>query len=179
MAVARADQGRGHERSPRRDRAVLQRAAHDHRDVVQVQGDGGSTDFCLAAAERLFDYEPSKILLGSAEVGDYDVDVARAFLERLTPQNSLIVVTGPELEDEEIEKSDVSARDSQWQTEEVRARVFCVWSRVRCYCLEISNPFLRLETEIRREVSSNPHLGRTRQGGTTPPRSTPAFAYPA
>ena len=97
---------------------------------------GDPTDFCSAAAERLFDYEPSKILLGSAEVGDYDVDVARAFLERLTPQNSLIVVTGPELEDEEIEKSDVSARDSQWQTEEVRARVFCVWSRVRCYCLD-------------------------------------------
>ena len=134
---------------------------------------GDPTDFCLAAAERLFDYEPSKILLGSAEVGDYDVDVARAFLERLTPQNSLIVVTGPELEDEEIEKSDVSARDSQWQTEEVRARVFCVWSRVRCYCLEISNPFLRLETEIRREVSSNPHLGRTRQGMEPPHRDRP------
>jgi insulysin len=87
---------------------------------------GDPTDFCSAAAERLFDHEPSKILLGSAEVGDYDVDVARAFLERLTPQNSLVVITGPELEDEEIEKAVVSARDSHWQTEEVRSRsCFC------------------------------------------------------
>ncbi|KAL3809582.1 hypothetical protein ACHAXA_005798 [Cyclostephanos tholiformis] len=79
---------------------------------------GDPTDFCSAAAERLFDYEPSKILLASAEVGDYDVDVARAFLERLTPENSLVVITGPELEDEEIEKSEVSARDAEWQMEE-------------------------------------------------------------
>ena len=78
---------------------------------------GDPTDFCSAAAERLFDYEPSKILLASAEVGDYDVEVARAFLERLTPQNSLVVITGPELEDEEIEKSEVSAKGIDWQTE--------------------------------------------------------------
>mmetsp|Transcript_34158 Transcript_34158/g.71910 ORF Transcript_34158/g.71910 Transcript_34158/m.71910 type:complete len:1204 (-) Transcript_34158:110-3721(-) len=79
---------------------------------------GDPTDFCSAAADRLFDYEPEKILLGSAEVGDYDVEVARAFLERLTPQNSLVVITGPELGDEECEKSIVSARDGSWQTEE-------------------------------------------------------------
>ena len=80
---------------------------------------GDPTDFCSSAAEKLFDNEPSKILLGSAEVGDYDVEVARAFLERLTPQNSLVVITGPELGDEEVEKSEVSARDAPWQTEEV------------------------------------------------------------
>jgi len=78
---------------------------------------GDPTDFCSAAAERLFDYDPEKILLGSAEVGEYDVEVARAFLERLTPQNSLVVITGPELGDEEIETSDVSARDAPWQDE--------------------------------------------------------------
>ncbi|KAL7538426.1 hypothetical protein ACHAXR_012769 [Thalassiosira sp. AJA248-18] len=79
---------------------------------------GDPTDFCSSAAEKLFDYEPSKILLGSAEVGDYDVEVARAFLERMTPENSLVVITGPELGDEEIEKSGVSAKDASWQTEE-------------------------------------------------------------
>lgn len=79
---------------------------------------GDPTDFCSAAAEKLFDYEPSKILLGSAEVGDYDVEIARAFLERLTPENSLVVITGPELGDEEIEKSVVSAKAAPWQTEE-------------------------------------------------------------
>eukprot|EP00584_Thalassiosira_punctigera_P019071 CAMPEP_0172574708 /NCGR_PEP_ID=MMETSP1067-20121228/136839_1 /TAXON_ID=265564 ORGANISM="Thalassiosira punctigera, Strain Tpunct2005C2" /NCGR_SAMPLE_ID=MMETSP1067 /ASSEMBLY_ACC=CAM_ASM_000444 /LENGTH=1227 /DNA_ID=CAMNT_0013367341 /DNA_START=363 /DNA_END=4046 /DNA_ORIENTATION=- len=79
---------------------------------------GDPTDFCSAAADKLFDYEPEKILLGSAEVGDYDVEVARAFLARMTPANSLVVVTGPELGEEAIEESDVSAKDAEWQTEE-------------------------------------------------------------
>lgn len=74
---------------------------------------GDPTDFCSASAEKLFDYDPSRILLASAEIGDYDVDVARAFLERLTPQNSLIVITAPE-----PEFPTVSAHDSDWQTEE-------------------------------------------------------------
>ncbi|KAL9185105.1 hypothetical protein ACHAXT_002882, partial [Thalassiosira profunda] len=79
---------------------------------------GDPTDFCSAAAEKLFDYEPSKILLGSAEVGEYDVEIAQAFLERLTPENSLVVISGPELGDEEAEKSAVSARDASWGIEE-------------------------------------------------------------
>ena len=91
---------------------------------------GDPTDFCQSSAEKLFDYEPSKILLGSAEVGDYDVDVARAFLERLTPENSLVVITGPELGDAEAEESEVSARDAPWQKEEVciinNNRVFAI-----------------------------------------------------
>jgi insulysin len=79
---------------------------------------GDPTDFCSAAAEKLFDYEPPKILLGSAETGEYDAEVARAFLQRITPQNSLIVLTGPELGDEEHESSKVSARDGSWEIEE-------------------------------------------------------------
>lgn len=79
---------------------------------------GDSTDFCSAAAERLFDYDPEKILLGSAEASEYDVDVARAFLERMTPENSLVIITGPELGEEEIEKSSASAKDAEWQLEE-------------------------------------------------------------
>jgi insulysin len=79
---------------------------------------GDPTDFCSAAAERLFDYEPSKILVGSAEYGEYDAEVARAFLNRMTPQNSLVVVTAPELEKEEQEKSKSSASDGLWLSEE-------------------------------------------------------------
>ena len=79
---------------------------------------GDPTDFCSAVAGRMFDYEPSKVLLGSAEVGKYDVDTARAFLERLTPQNSLVVVSGPDLE-LESGQLEASARDAPWQTEEV------------------------------------------------------------
>ena len=79
---------------------------------------GDPTDFCSSAAERLFDYEPSKMLLGSAEAGEYDVDVARAFLKRMTPENSLIIITGPELGDKDVEEAAVSAREEEWQTEE-------------------------------------------------------------
>lgn len=57
-------------------------------------------------------------MVGSAEVGDYDVEVARAFLERLTPQNSFVVVTGPELAEDD-EAVVASARDGPWE-EEVR-----------------------------------------------------------
>ena len=75
------------------------------------------TDFCSAAAEKLFDYEPSKVLVGSAETGDYDEEVARAFLQRMTPQNSLVVVTGPDVEEGE-EDLESSAKDGPWQVEE-------------------------------------------------------------
>ena len=79
---------------------------------------GDPTGFASSAAEKLFDHDPSEILIGSAETGDYDVNVARAFLERMNAKNSLVVITGPELGDEDIEKSRVSARDEPWQTEE-------------------------------------------------------------
>jgi len=78
---------------------------------------GDPTSFCSSAAERLFDYEPSKLLLGSAEAGEYDVEVARAFLKRMTPENSLIVITGPELEKKELEEAAASASEEEWQTE--------------------------------------------------------------
>ena len=46
------------------------------------------------------------------------MEVARAFLERLTPQNSFVVVTGPELAEDD-EAVVASARDGPWE-EEVR-----------------------------------------------------------
>ncbi len=79
---------------------------------------GDPTNFCSSAAERLFDYEPSKLLLGSAEAGEYDVEVARAFLNRMTPENSLVIITGPELGEKDFEEASVSARDEDWQIEE-------------------------------------------------------------
>ena len=79
---------------------------------------GDPTDFCSAAAEKLFDYDPSKLLLGSVETGDYDAEVARAFLQRITPQNSLVVLTGPELVNEELDGCVVSASQDSWKTEE-------------------------------------------------------------
>jgi len=78
---------------------------------------GDPTDFSSRAAEKLFDYEPHKVLVGSSEAGEYDAEVARAFLQRLTPQNSLVVVTGPDVEDSQ-DDLDSSARDGEWQIEE-------------------------------------------------------------
>ena len=79
---------------------------------------GDPTDFCSAAAEKLFEYEPFKIMIGSAETGEYDAEVAQAFLQRIVPQNSLVVITGPELANKEIESSAASARDGSWEIEE-------------------------------------------------------------
>lgn len=80
---------------------------------------GDPTDFCSAAAEKLFDYEPPKLMMGGGETGDYDAEVARAFLQRITPQNSLVVVTGPELANEEfVEGCKASAQGSSWEVEE-------------------------------------------------------------
>lgn len=81
---------------------------------------GDPTDFCSAVAGRMFDYEPSKVLLGSAEVGKYDADTARAFLDRLTPQNSLVVISGPEADLEDVTNHEISAHAAPWQVEEVR-----------------------------------------------------------
>ena len=80
---------------------------------------GDPSDFCSAAAEYLFDREPSEVLVGGSRVGEYDAEVARAFLKRMTPRNSLVVISGPELEDEESETSAASARGAPWETEEV------------------------------------------------------------
>jgi insulysin len=79
---------------------------------------GDPTDFCSAAAEKLFEYEPFKLLVGGAETGEYDAEVARAFLQRITPQNSLVVLVAPELDKEEFESSKASARGESWKTEE-------------------------------------------------------------
>ena len=127
---------------------------------------GTDSDF-VSSAESLFDYEPEKILLGTAEVGDYGVEVARAFLERFTPQNSLVVVTGPELGEEEIEKSSVSARDAEWQMEEVRLL------SVRLYLprhISIPTNFLSVlmllcaRSEVWGEISPNSSFRRASRG---------------
>ena len=81
---------------------------------------GNPADFCSATAKLLFDHEPAKVLLGSAEMGEYNAKVVRAFLARLSPGNSLVVVTGPEFGEAEDGQSGVSVRDAPWETEEVR-----------------------------------------------------------
>lgn len=80
---------------------------------------GDPTDFCSNAAELLFDYEPSKVLAGSAFPGPYNDTVVKAFLGRLTPDNVILNVQNPDLEQETIDtvKHECSAASVEWQVE--------------------------------------------------------------
>lgn len=80
---------------------------------------GDPTDFCSNAAELLFDYEPSKILAGSALPGPYNDEVVKAFLDRLNPDNVIINIHDQNLENETIEntKHECSASAASWEVE--------------------------------------------------------------
>jgi insulysin len=74
---------------------------------------GDPSDFCSSAAELLFDeiQDPSdhaRILVRSSDTSEFDPLVMKAFLDRLTPENSMIHVTS----------SDWNATvDASWTTE--------------------------------------------------------------
>jgi len=71
---------------------------------------GDPTDFCSAAAELLFSYDPAKLLIASGHVGDYDPEVARAFWDRIIPENSMISIMNSDL------KTDIMS--DEWQKEQ-------------------------------------------------------------
>jgi len=62
---------------------------------------GDLTDFCSRAAELMFDYPTySELLSVSVKAGPYDPVVAKAFLELLRPENSMITVVSSDLEED-------------------------------------------------------------------------------
>jgi insulysin len=82
----------------------LLHAYHDElRKVSQVnflyRENGDVTDFCSTAAELLFDYEPSQLLFGPSQAGDYDPSIGRAFMDRMTPENALITIVNSDIKD--------------------------------------------------------------------------------
>jgi insulysin len=86
----------------------------------RFQENGDATDFCSAAAELLFDDDengeqahPERFLIAPGEVTDYDPDTARAFLDRLRPDNCLITIINSDLNN----TSGDSDSDAEWQTE--------------------------------------------------------------
>ena len=61
------------------------------------------SDFCSNAAQQLFDeqLEPEKFLCGHSLSDVYDPDITKAFLDRLRPENALIVITDSDLQEDQ------------------------------------------------------------------------------
>mmetsp|Transcript_5240 Transcript_5240/g.7540 ORF Transcript_5240/g.7540 Transcript_5240/m.7540 type:complete len:1284 (-) Transcript_5240:110-3961(-) len=53
---------------------------------------GDPTDFCSNAAELLFECEPWELLAGKSIKANYNATVVKAFMERFTPENTLITI---------------------------------------------------------------------------------------
>lgn len=68
---------------------------------------GSAESFASRGAEMMFEYSPEKILLGSVEVGAYDDQVAKTFMNRLRPENAMI----------SIFDSDLNLDEGEWETE--------------------------------------------------------------
>ena len=78
---------------------------------------GDPTDFCSSAADRMFDISvpPHRLLKGTKnDEGKYDPVVAKAFLDRMSPSNVLIVETNSDLINEK--EADAGFEDG-WQIE--------------------------------------------------------------
>lgn len=61
------------------------------------------TDFCSAMSEILFaeDFEPSELLVFSNESGEYDSEIAKAFLDRFSPSNCFATLVSSDFDSEE------------------------------------------------------------------------------
>lgn len=77
------------------------RLAAYHEELRQItdmnfrfRENGDPTDFCSTASELLFDEATphSNLLLGGSETSEYDPVIAKAFLDRLTPENCMITI---------------------------------------------------------------------------------------
>jgi len=78
---------------------------------------GDSVDFCSSASEALFDKSaaPHELLVSGSTYDDYDPVVAKAFLERLRPDNCMITVT-----DSGLKKDD----SGEWEVEPLYGATF-------------------------------------------------------
>ena len=54
---------------------------------------GDPTDFCSRAAEMLFEYEASQILIGSAAPIPYNASVTKHFMDLFEPTNCIVQVS--------------------------------------------------------------------------------------
>jgi insulysin len=79
---------------------------------LKFRENGDPTDFCSSAAETLFDdvTPPAELLVGGSKCEDYDPVVARAFLERLRPENAMITIVDSGLTKENADEWQVEPR---------------------------------------------------------------------
>jgi insulysin len=83
---------------------------HDELQQISSNGfkfreNGDPTDFCSSAASLLFDDTlPAEILVSGSQCDDYDPVVAKAFLERLSPENCMISIVDSGLSQEKPEE---------------------------------------------------------------------------
>lgn len=97
-------------------------AYHDELSSIskfyfKFRENGDPTDFVSSVAEGLFEYEPSKILVGTSDPAPYNATVTKAFLDRLRPDNCLLQMHSQDFENETVGSFDVSAASAEWQYE--------------------------------------------------------------
>jgi secreted Zn-dependent insulinase-like peptidase len=95
-----------------------------HEELRQVsrthfnfRENGDPTDFCSGAAESLHDYEPNKVLVGSAMPGPYNATVTKAFLDRLRPDNCIVNIQNSDFENDDDGQHECSAAAAPWKFE--------------------------------------------------------------
>lgn len=78
---------------------------------------GDPTDFCSGAADLLHDFPPEKLLVGSSIPGPYNETVAKAFLDRLRPDNCIVNIQNSDFEEGGEGEHECNASSAPWQYE--------------------------------------------------------------
>ncbi|KAL3925063.1 MAG: hypothetical protein SGILL_000654 [Bacillariaceae sp.] len=77
---------------------------------------GDPTDFCSSASEIMFDeIAPQELLVSGSQSEDYDPLVAKAFLERLSPENCMVNV---------IDSGLMQTQPDEWQIEPLYGAIY-------------------------------------------------------
>lgn len=90
----------------------------------QFRENGDATSFVSGAAETLYSFEehPENLLRGDSFDSEYKEDVTRAFLQRLQPENVLIIITDSDLKGKAPHLKDLG--EASWQKEPLYGAVF-------------------------------------------------------
>jgi insulysin len=83
---------------------LRQIASNDFR----FRENGDPSDFCSRAAEMLFKYEPSHILIGSAAPNPYNSTVTQQFMSLFHPKNCIVQITSSDFK---------ITNDDEWKLE--------------------------------------------------------------
>ena len=99
----------------RRDALVPWRYAENARQRalrLRFQEEGSATNAVVRAAEALYDYPPEDVVRAPYLMESFDEPLLRRYLDHLTPENSLVILSGPDIEGDRIEP----VFDVTWRT---------------------------------------------------------------